>query len=57
VTPTARLAIAAPVAAGMTWWTGPRDLPGMELGTTLAVFGMLLAAVFGFVSIVTEVDD
>jgi hypothetical protein len=57
MTPTARLAIAAPVAAGMTWWTGPRDLPDMELGTTLAVFGMLLAAVFGFVSIVTEVDD
>jgi len=55
--PTARLPIAAPVAAGMTWWTGPRDLPGMELGTTLAVFGIILAAVFGFVSIVTEVDD
>jgi hypothetical protein len=54
VTALTRLAIAAPVAAAMTWWTGPRDLPGMNWGTTIAVWAMLTAGVLGIAAVVTD---
>jgi hypothetical protein len=38
----------------MTWWTGPRDLPGMNWGTTIAVWAMLTAGVFGIAAVVTD---
>lgn len=49
-----RLLVSGPVAAVITWWTGPRDLPGMEWGTTLSVWALLTAAVFGVVAITTD---
>lgn len=50
MTPALRLTIAAAIAAGLAWWTGPRDLPGMEWGTTLSIWAVLTAVVFGAVS-------
>ena len=54
MTARSRLAIAAGIAAAMTWYTGPRDLPGMEWGTTVSVWALLTAGVFGVAAIVTD---
>ncbi len=46
MSPAARTGVSAGVAAGLTAWT-TIDLPGLNLGTTAAVWGVLTAIILG----------